>query len=142
LKAYVDSSFLVSSYVTDAHSPQADLRLALGYQILITPFNRAEFANALHQQIFLHRFALVEAQRISAEFQRDCITRIWILADFPPRAWETCADLARSYGSSLGVRTLDSLHVACALELNAEKFWTFDARQSKLAEAVGLDTKA
>jgi predicted nucleic acid-binding protein len=142
LKAYVDSSFLVSSYVTDARSPQADLRLALGCQILITPFNRAEFANAVHQQIFLHRFALIEAQRISAEFQRDCITGIWILADFPPRAWETCADLARSYGSSLGVRTLDSLHVACALELNAEKFWTFDDRQSKLAEAVGLDTKA
>ena len=142
MKAYVDSSFLVSSYVTDARSPQADLRLALGCRILITPFNRAEFANAVHQQIFLHRFALIEAQRISADFQRDCITGIWVLVDFPLRAWETCADLARSYGPTLGVRTLDSLHVACALELNAEKFWTFDDRQSKLAEAVGLDTKA
>jgi predicted nucleic acid-binding protein len=140
LNTYIDSSFLVSSYVTDAHSPQADLRLALGYRILITPFNRAEFANAVHQQVFLHRFALVEAQRINAEFQRDCITGIWVLGDFPPRAWETCADLARSYGPTLGVRTLDSLHVACALELKAQRFWTFDDRQAKLAEAVGLDT--
>jgi predicted nucleic acid-binding protein len=142
LKAYVDSSFLVSSYVTDAHSPQADLRVALGNQVLITPFNRAEFAVAVHQQVFLHRFALVEAQRICSEFQRDCITGLWVSIDFPPRAWETCAGLARSYGSSLGVRTLDSLHVACALELGAEKFWTFDDRQARLAEAVGLDTKA
>jgi predicted nucleic acid-binding protein len=142
LKAYVDSSFLVSSYVTDAHSQQADLRMALGYQILITPFNRAEFANAVHQQVFLHRFAHVEAQRIWAEFQRDCITGLWVAVDFPPRAWDACADLARSYGPSLGVRTLDSLHVACALELNAEKFWTFDDRQARLAEAVGLDTQA
>ena len=34
--------------------------------------------------------------------------------------------------------TLDTLHVACALELGAERFWTFDARQAKLARAVGL----
>jgi predicted nucleic acid-binding protein len=142
LKAYVDSSFLVSSYVTDAHSAQADMRVALAYEILITPFNRAEFANAVHQQVFLHRFAHLEAQRICAEFQRDCLTGLWVSADFPHRAWETCADLARSYGPTLGLRTLDSLHVACALELTAEKFWTFDDRQARLAEAVGLDTKA
>ena len=54
--------------------------------------------------------------------------------------WETCIDLSKKYGPTLGVRTLDSLHVACALELKADKFWTFDERQAKLAEAVGLDT--
>jgi hypothetical protein len=32
--------------------------------------------------------------------------------------------------------------VACALELRAERFWTFDERQAKLAEAVGLDASA
>ena len=142
MNIYVDSSFLVSSYVTDAHSPQAHLRLVLVYRILITPFNRAEFANAAHQQVFLRRSAHVEAHRINAEFQRDCIAGIWVSVDIPSRAWETCADLARSYGPTLGVRTLDSLHVACALELSAEKFWTFDDRQVKFAEAVGLDTRA
>jgi predicted nucleic acid-binding protein len=54
--------------------------------------------------------------------------------------WETCIDLAKKFGLALGVRTLDSLHVACALELGADKFWTFDERQAKLAEAAGLDT--
>jgi len=34
--------------------------------------------------------------------------------------------------------TLDTLHVASALELGAERFWTFDERQAKLARAVGL----
>ena len=56
--------------------------------------------------------------------------------------WETSIDLARRFGPTLGVRTLDSLHVACALELRAQKFWTFDERQAKLAEAAGLDTTA
>jgi hypothetical protein len=37
---------------------------------------------------------------------------------------------------------LESLHVACALELRAERFWAFDERQARLAEAAGLDTNA
>jgi predicted nucleic acid-binding protein len=44
--------------------------------------------------------------------------------------------------TTLGVRTLDSLHVACALELKVQKFWTFDDRQARLAQAIGLDTSA
>ena len=52
--------------------------------------------------------------------------------DFPSRAWETAIELARKHGPErLGVRTLDSLHVACALELKAERFWTFDERQAR-----------
>jgi predicted nucleic acid-binding protein len=38
------------------------------------------------------------------------------------------------------MRTLDSLHVASALLLKAERFWTFDERQAKLAKAEGLKT--
>ena len=56
----------------------------------------------------------------------------------PENAFELCADLARGYGPKYGMRTLDTLHVACALELKAERFWTFDERQAKLAKAAGL----
>ena len=63
---------------------------------------------------------------------------MWISTPIPERAFELCADLARRYGPKLGIRTLDSLHVACALELKAERFWTFDERQAKLAKARGL----
>jgi len=140
LNAYVDSSFLVSSYITDAHSPHVDQRMALGFSIWITPFNRAEFANAIYQQVFLKRLTLVEAQKVWGEFQRDYLSGLWTPVEFPHRAWEINIDLAQRHGPTLGVRTLDSLHVACALELKAEKFWTFDERQAGLAEAVGLDT--
>jgi predicted nucleic acid-binding protein len=142
LNVYVDSSFLVSSYITDAHSPRADNCLARGFSIWITPFNHAELANAIYQQVFLKRLTLVEAQKVWGEFQRDYISGLWTPVEFPHRAWETCTDLARRHGPTLGVRTLDSLHVACALELKAERFWTFDERQARLAEAVGLDTSA
>jgi predicted nucleic acid-binding protein len=35
-------------------------------------------------------------------------------------------------------RSFDILHVAAALELGATKFWSFDDRQKRLAEEVGL----
>ncbi len=75
-------------------------------------------------------------------FEQDCIAGVWILVDLPERIWETGIGLARLYGPTLGVRTLDSLHVACAMELKAQKFWTFDERQARLAEAAGLDITA
>jgi predicted nucleic acid-binding protein len=59
----------------------------------------------------------------------------------PETALELCADLGRRYGPKLGIRTLDTLHVACALELKAKRFWTFDDRQGKLAKAAGLDNR-
>jgi predicted nucleic acid-binding protein len=142
LSACVDSSFLVSSYITDAHSLRADERLALGLSVSITPFNRAELSNAIYQQVFLRRLTLGEAQKAWADFQRDCLSGLWTLVAFPNPAWETCIDLARRFAPTLGIRTLDSLHVACALELKADRFWTFDDRQASLAEAVGLSTSA
>lgn len=38
----------------------------------------------------------------------------------------------------LGIRTLDVLHVACACELKASAFLSFDERQRKLAERSGI----
>jgi len=68
-------------------------------------------------------------------FEQDCANGIWTQIGLPERTG-TSIDIARKHGPTLGVRTLDSLHVACALELRAQKFWTFDDRQARLAEAV------
>jgi len=62
----------------------------------------------------------------------------WPSVDLPAGAFERCAELARRHGARLGMRTLDSLHVAAAIELKVERFWTFDERQKKLAAGEGL----
>jgi predicted nucleic acid-binding protein len=46
--------------------------------------------------------------------------------------------LSALHASRLLSRSLDTLHVAAALELGCKRFVTFDARQARLAEAAGL----
>ena len=139
---YADTSFLISVYLPDAHSIEADRRMASGPNLPISPFGHAEFANAIYRQVFLRRISEIVARRAWENFEFDCRSGLLQTAAFPETAWNVIADLARRYAPTLGVRTLDTLHVACALELRANRFWTFDERQARLAEAVGLDTTA
>lgn len=60
--------------------------------------------------------------------------------EMPATVYETAHTLSRRHTAKLGARTLDILHVAMALELGAPAFYTFDRRQSRLAQAEGLVT--
>ena len=142
MNVYADSSFFVSACVFDSHTAEVSLRTSNHPIVWVTPFNRAEVANAIHRYVFRGTISGTAALAVWTNFERDCANGIWTEIGLPEKTWETSIDLARKYGPTLGVRTLDSLHVACALELKAQKFWTFDDRQARLAEAVGLDTSA
>jgi predicted nucleic acid-binding protein len=98
----------------------------------------AEWAHAVSQHVFQGEMSPSESVRITRQLEKDRSAHVWVEVELPQNVFELCADLARRYGPRLGVRTLDSLHVACALELKAKQFWTFDELQLKLAKAVGL----
>ena len=140
MTTYADTSFFVSIYIKDAHSRKADLLLGLSVRPCITPLHFAEWAHAIAQQVFRRTMTTAEANRVHRQLHDDRAAGVWPSVDVPETALDVCVDLGRRYGPKLGVRTLDSLHVACALELNAERFWTFDDRQLKLARTVGLKT--
>jgi predicted nucleic acid-binding protein len=96
--------------------------------------------HAIAQHVFRKEMSALEARRAQAELERDLGSGLWPKVNLPESVWETCAELARRHGPRLGVRTLESLHVAAALELGAKTFWTFDERQAKLAAVTGLQT--
>jgi predicted nucleic acid-binding protein len=140
LSVYADSSFIVSLYVTDIHSPDARRRIQDAPPLILTPFHRAEWAHVLGQHQFRGTLTSEDAKSIDALFTSDMTAGVFREDVVPEKAFELCAVLARKHGAQLAMRTLDSLHVACALELNVEQFWTYDERQRKLGKAQGLKT--
>ena|ERR1700733_9703809 len=114
--------------------------MALRPAVLISPFHRAELMNAIYQQVFRQQISLAEARIAASNFERDCENGIYQSVELPERLFIDCAQISERRVATLGVRTLDTLHVAAALELKADRFWTFDQRQAMLAEAEGLVT--
>lgn len=137
---YADTSFFVSLHIVDSHSQEVWRRIQSSPALYLTPIHRVEFAHAAFLHVFWKKATVFEAESTVFTFDADCVKGIWTLAAVPDGAFMRSVELAARYAPSIGVRSLDSLHVACALELRADKFWTFDERQAKLAEAVGLDT--
>lgn len=140
MTVYADTSFLVSTYLKDVHSARADELLESHPRIWFTPLHAAEWAHAIAQHVFRGWLSMAEAEDMQKQLDQDRISGPWENVALPDHALELCAELARQDGPKFGMRTLDSLHVACALELKAERFWTFDERQAKLARARGLRT--
>jgi predicted nucleic acid-binding protein len=138
LTIYADTSFFVSLYLPDRHSGETEGRMAAKPRIWFTPLHRAEWMHAVSQHVFRKEISALESRRAQAELERDLAHGLWLKAGLPESVWTNCAELARRHGPRLGMRTLDSLHVAAALDLGAKAFWTFDQRQAKLAGAVGL----
>lgn len=141
MSIYVDTSFVVSIYLTDAHSIEADRLLKMGQGSFCTPLHLVEFAHSIEQNVFRRKISAADAKQLFREFEEDRRTGIWRDVAQPELTFAFAADLARSHTAVLGTRTLDTLHVAAALELKAERFWTFDDRQEKLARTVGLKLK-
>ncbi|MGA2983160.1 MAG: type II toxin-antitoxin system VapC family toxin [Terriglobia bacterium] len=140
MSTYADTSFFVSLYIPDVHSPEAELRMASNPAVWLTPFHVAEWTHAVEQQVFRQAASRSEADSSYGRFQQHRESGLWVEVAMPESVFDVCAQLARRHGAKLGLRTLDTLHVASALELKAERFWTFDERQRKLARAVGLKT--
>jgi predicted nucleic acid-binding protein len=114
--------------------------MASGPIVWLTPFHVAEWTQAVEQQVFRRAASRTEADHSHERFQQHREGGLWVEIAVPESAFEVCAQLGRRYGAPLGLRTLYTLHVASALELKAERFWSFDERQKKLARAVGLKT--
>lgn len=138
MTAYADSSVFVSLYIQDSHSQDAEHLLSSGERLWFTVLHYAECCHAIGQQVFQRNLSLPQAQRAFSDMDHDRVSGIWIETELPEDVFRACAILARRYAAKVNVRTLDTLHVACALELGAQRFWTFDERQARLAKAVGL----
>jgi predicted nucleic acid-binding protein len=110
-------------------------------RLWFTPLHKTEWVHAIEQHVFRGQMSVTTANKVYSEFERDNRSGLWEEIPLPEAVYERATELARRYIARTGTRTLDTLHVAAALELKAERFLTFDNRQTKLAKAVGLKLK-
>jgi predicted nucleic acid-binding protein len=139
LSGYADTSFMVSLYTLDANSSSAaKLMTHSRLPLLITPLGELELMNALQLRVFRKELDTSEIKAANAFFRRDLEAGVFTLKPLSPGIFERAKLLARKQTATLGTRTLDLLHVASALVLQADALYTFDRQQEKLARAESL----
>lgn len=139
MRAYADTSFLASLYVPDVHSPAAAAAIArVAGPVTITPLVEVELRNAIQLRVFRGELSASQAHKATMAFDADLVDGVFDMQPFPASTYEKAKHLAHRYTPTFGTRSLDLLHVAAALVLDAKVLLTFDLSQRKLAQAVGF----
>lgn len=139
MRIYFDTSFLMSLYSADVNSRAAALEMRrLPDEAVVSTLTELELLNAFELRVFRHEISVAEADASRKNFEADLGSGIYQLAAMTDAAWERARRLSRQTSARLGGRTADILHIAAALELGAERLYTFDRQQRKLARFVGL----
>jgi predicted nucleic acid-binding protein len=138
LNIYLDTSFLVTLYSTDANSAAAVQVMHTAGALFLTTFAELEVVNALGLRVFRKEVAPAQAQSSLNDFEQDLRAGIFQLKPLPDNVFGRTRQLSRPTTPRHGTRTADLLHVAAALEPGSDRFYSFDRQQRKLAQAVKL----
>ena len=139
-EVYVDPSALARLYIHQTGSRTISAwRAKLGGALPVTHPGRTEIINAICRAAFLGHLDEPGLHEALADLAADFADGRLQQADILWRAaLNRAAELSQDHTPKLGIRSLDVLHVACALELKLSFFLTFDQRQQQLASATGL----
>ncbi|MGA3190193.1 MAG: type II toxin-antitoxin system VapC family toxin [Bryobacteraceae bacterium] len=144
MNAYADTSFLISLYTPDTNSEKASALFLKREEELvwITPFGEVEFVNVIELRVFRKEVTPMQAEKSLRDFQKDLNSKSFLVnRPLPVDSFERAILLSRRHTRQMGTRGMDVIHVAIALELRAEFFYTFDRGQTKLAKRAGLTTR-
>ena len=135
---YLDTGCLLKLYYPEPESA-AVARLVAGEAIAFLGVHDLELSNALELELF-HKGAKPSQVRAVRGFVEDDL-RAGVLHR-PHVAWDDvlrdAKDLAIGHTRRLGCRSLDIVHCAAARALLVTAFISTDARQRRLARAIGL----
>ncbi len=136
---YLDTSALLKLYIRESGSNEVQKVLSSQSEPLpLWEIQEMELRNALRLKVFWddisqsdsdHQLELLEERKLKGQYvyprfdRVSLFNRVRTLTDLTPKT---------------GCRTMDILHVACAIEIQAELFVSYDLRQIKLAKQARL----
>ena len=137
---YFDTGVLLKLYVPEPRAAEAvALVNASPGKPPVNPLHELEMRSALRQKAGRAELTQAECDILIAQVESDLsadiherVTVSW------PEVFATAEALSAAHGVGTLCRSLDTLHVALALELGAAEFCTFDLRQARMAAAAGL----
>lgn len=149
MAVYSDTNLLVRLYAEMPDSAQALQRvekLRRNAGLPITWLHQLEMTNALQQLVFLARngqgvrMSSERAMLAQADFDEDLVAGhgLFHAAISSSELVRETRQLSLRHTATHGIRAYDVAHVASALLLKCDTFWSFDARACMLAQLEGL----
>ena len=141
--AYADTSFLFSLYAQDANTAQAARAAkSAGITFLLADFQQYELRNALRLSVFRGHLSDAVCRRLLRQVSDDIDQGVFLTVPLTwSRVFAEAEILSAGHTCSLGTRSFDIIHVAAAVTLEANVFYTFDIRQKELAKKAGLKVR-
>jgi hypothetical protein len=141
---YADTSFFFSFYALDSNSPAAASAYAADARcrLFLSPWQRFELRNAV--RLAVHR---LNRAKVTIPFQPGNVFK-WMQEDLDNgrlrhaevdwrESMRLAEELSAEHTEITGAASVDVWHVAAAVLLEANTFWTFDAEQREMAMHCG-----
>lgn len=136
---YLDTSALLKLYLREEGAEWVQAQVAAQSDPLpVWELQEAELNNALRLKVFWRDITASQAEAQLAHFRSRKERGLYIFPMLDRAALMERFRLLSRHSMKLGTRTLDVMHVACACELQADIFVSFDDRQRSLAKTAGL----
>lgn len=135
MKLFLDSSAFAKRFVEESGSRQVEDLCSQATELCLSLICVPEIISALNRRLrekILSQHEYMKAKRQLSEDVRDAI----IINLTPTVIQSSIAVLERN-----PVRTMDALHIACAMEWHADLFASSDDRQIEAAKRSGLKTR-
>ena len=135
MKTFFDASTFAKRYVEENGSQLVDDVCQEASELSLSVMCVPEIISALNRRIrekrLSHRHYVAVKQHLSDDV-RDAV-----IINLTPEVIATSTSLLEASA----LRSMDALHIACALESGADLFVSSDKRQITAARKAGLDTK-
>ena len=136
---YLDTSSLLKLYIREQGSELVHSRVtSQDHPLPIWEIQKAELINALRLKVFWNEITLEQAETQIALFENRLKRGLYVFPEIDRDSLMKCVLRLGAETPRLGCRTIDIFHVACAVEIGASEFLSFDQRQNALATHAGL----
>jgi predicted nucleic acid-binding protein len=136
---YLDTSALLKLYIRESGSEAVQaLVAAQDLPLPVWEIQEAELVNALRLKAFWKEITPEQAEQQIGRFEDRQRRGLYVFPEIHRSDLKRTSRRLSEETPRLGCRTMDVLHVACAVEIGATGFISFDERQRTLAGLAGL----